>query len=522
MASPPPANSPNYCPRSLCGCIPCTGRRRWNWRHKKSACEKWCPRPTAKVWFPPFSRRSPPSHPPQSLPYQTPSQRSFPRPTSQPCPRSPIPILRRHRPRTNPKRPRSPAPMTSQKVLPRPDRETGRVPHVSHLRRGGSNFPKKRSTLRRNFKDHAATNAPALQPAALHGRSVNIPGRIQEEIGEWHASVPAARERVQHRLVALRIELIDGSAVEVPAKRSRAVQIAGRVAHQVIPRAAAVIVASKAVQDGFIAGGVQLVDRAAESEGAAASGRSVEIVAVIGNQTSGGLVSVTCAGGEIVNHSFVPRGIQLEHHPAAEAQGTHSAAAGKRGAVKIRAHFGHTPVGNAAIGSSGEFVQSGFVAGRVDLEDDAATITAGRAVQASPGRDAVDVARGVARDSSILRRLAVSAADLAKAVNHTLIAGRVDLENGRRARRSTTRRGAIEISRRVADHSGHWICAVRNSGEGVHEALCAGGRDLEHRPQRAVDPSLKNCAVQVPLRIADQPAKRYIFVVGLAERMKNF
>src|ERR1019366_8268272 len=196
-------------------------------------------------------------------------------------------------------------PMTSQKVLPRPDRETGRVPHVSHLRRGGSNFPKKRSTLRRNFKDHAATNAPALQPAALHGRSVNIPGRIQEEIGEWHASVPAARERVQHRLVALRIELIDGSAVEVPAKRSRAVQIAGRVAHQVIPRAAAVIVASKAVQDGFIAGGVQLVDHAA-------------------------------------------------------------------------------------------------------------TITAGRAVQASPGRDAVDVARGVARDSSILRRLAVSAADLAK------------------------------------------------------------------------------------------------------------
>src|SRR5207302_6538015 len=156
-----------------------------------------------------------------------------------------------------------------------------------------------------------------VEIAALRGRAVEIAGRVQRQASARTYAIRASREVVQHGFVAAGVYFENDAGADRAALRSGAIKIACIIANQRSNGKIPVRPASKAVQHGFVAQRIDLVD-STRVGGAAVTDGAVEIAAGIADHTCIGIAAVRCTA-EVVKHAEglrlgELRGYKSEHY----------------------------------------------------------------------------------------------------------------------------------------------------------------------------------------------------------------
>ena len=308
-----------------------------------------------------------------------------------------------------------------------------------------------------------SNTTPAFVCPPTDGSPVEVAVRAKDHTCVGGAAIGPAREAVQHRLIAGRIDFEHHAGAGRAATGGSPVEVAGRVAGQHYPEGIAAIgPAREAVQHRLIAGRIDFKDDT-RARCAATVGSPVEVAGRVADHTSQGIAAIGPTR-EAVQHGLVAGLIDLKDDTRARCAAT----VGSPVEVAFRVED-YAPVGVAAIGSTGEAVQHRLVAGLIDLKDDT------RARCAATGGSPVEVAFGV-EDYTSVRVAAIC--PIGEVVQHRRMARRIYLVHHAipvADVRLTYERGPVEVAGRVADHTSGWSAKTigRKCGEAVQHRLMA-------------------------------------------------
>src|ERR1022692_4148643 len=168
--------------------------------------------------------------------------------------------------------------------------------------------------------------------------------------------------------------------------------------------------------------------------------------------------------------------VQLVDHSAAVGTVEARNAATASGPVEVACRVADHTVRLAPIGPAREVIQHRLMAGRIQLENDAAPAALETARYAAQGSGPIEVALRVANHTRVGR---TTVGPTREGVKRLVVAGSIQLVHYALVRCAATTIGSIEVAGRVADHAvGGSGCTGR--GEAVQHRLLARRIQLEH------------------------------------------